>query len=172
MKPFRKRDGPIELWRIMLKWGGITARKRVRLGWESGGWAVPATHPTVSDNWVEIGIDSEVDIIGGPLAEEFRPGGKPEHWGFFHPKRFGSVDLLRETSQETTNRLTITQESYDAKIHYAETARRIDILMNSLITWGGREIYSRSWRRWMAGRKGQNPPCAVKQPRRMKGGIC
>ena len=54
-----------------------------------------------------------------------------------------------------TNRLAITEESYNAKMHYAKTTRRIDILMKSLGV-GTRASYIRSRRHWLDFRKGEN----------------
>ena len=131
----------------LLKRGGLNARNWLRHECKSGGWVVPSTHPTVGDNWVAVGSVSEIEIIGGPPVEDCHTGGKPKRWIFLHPKRCGSADVLRETAQETANRITTTQESYDAKMHYAKTARKIHIRMNSLST-GNRASYSRSWGRW------------------------
>ena len=73
--------------------------------------------------------------------------GNPEIGNDFPPKRCGAVDLLRGAAQEKTNRLMITHESYDAKMQYDKTDRKIDSLTNPL-SGGTRAIYSRSWRRW------------------------
>ena len=120
--------------------------------------SAPATPQTVGDNWGDVGIDSAIGIIGGPPhLEDCHPVRRSGAGTAFPQKRCGSAGLLGETAQATANRLTIMQESYDAKMHYAKTTQKIEILANAMRT-GDRPSYSLSWWRWAAFRKGRNPP--------------
>lgn len=141
----------------MLKRGWLTARNWLRLECKSEGGESPSTSPTVEDSWEEVGSDSAIAILGDSPLDDFHPGGELKDWKRFPSKMCGSVDSTGGSARETSNRLTITQESYDAKMHYAKTTRKIDISTNSLIVVT-RASYRRSYRRRPTFCEGQDLP--------------
>ena len=74
--------------------------------------------------------------------------------------RCGSQDVTRVGACDVERRMSVVQELYGAKMGYAETSRKIEILTKSLSA-GTRTGYRRSWERWLCFRRGQIQPARL-----------
>lgn len=98
----------------------------------------------------------------GPTVEECLPVGARN-------TRCGAHADTRVGSGEVGNRAVTTQELYDAKIRYAKTTHKIEILMNSRSA-GTRTGYRRSWKQWARFRRWRNQPAWLDSREECRGG--
>ena len=68
-------------------------------------------------------------------AGNFCPADDPVERKCVPARLLGALWVELNVSHETHDMLEITQEVYDAKMRYAKTTHKMDILMRSLSTW-------------------------------------
>ena len=132
-----------------MKRGGLTCRNWIRV-------------ECASENW-DAAAESARSAEGGALVECHPVPDPPEEQPEAEPAderntRRGAQASQCDRAVELTTRARMTQELYDAKILYAKTTHKIEILTQSL-SEGARAGYRGSWKHWGNFCRGQAHPC-------------
>ena len=91
-------------------------------------------------------------LYGSPVGMRYRPPGNNDET---FRRRCGARVARDNRAVEVADRTLLTQSQYDAKLSYAITTRKMEVLMQSIST-GTKTGYTRSWSQWGNFCRGKN----------------